>query len=71
MGPKDDEIRIGVEEAKARFEAGQGVALDVVQSGAWPQMDAVVKGAVRLPPEEIADRFEELPRDLDLIAYCT
>jgi rhodanese-related sulfurtransferase len=65
------DLRIDVQHALTKLEAGEAVALDVVQPGAWDRIDGVIKGAVRIPPEEIAQRFEELPRDLDIIAYCT
>jgi rhodanese-related sulfurtransferase len=65
------EIRIDVDQARAKLEAGEAVALDVVQPGAWDGIDGVVKGAVRIPPEEIPERFKELPRELDVVAYCT
>jgi rhodanese-related sulfurtransferase len=71
MDPQGGEIRIEVEEARAKLEAGDAVAVDVVQPGAWAQMDSVVQGAVRIPPEEFTQRFEELPQDLELITYCT
>ena len=71
MNSGDGEIRIEVDQARAKLEAGEAVALDVVQPGAWDRIDGVVKGAVRIPPDEIAQRFEELPRDLDIITYCT
>lgn len=71
MEPEDVPIRIGADQARAKLEAGEAVALDVVQPGAWAQIDGVVKGAVRVPPEEVAQHFEELPRDLEVITYCT
>ena len=63
--------RIEVASARAKLESGEAVALDVVQPHAWDHIDGAVEGAVRIPPQEIAERFAELPRDLDIIAYCT
>lgn len=72
MDPEDrDDIRIGVEEARQELESGRAVALDVVQPAAWNELNGVVKGAVRIEPADITERFEELPRDLEIIAYCT
>ena len=71
MSAEDDGIRIGVDEARARLESGEAVALDVVQPGAWEQVDGAVEGAVRIPPAEIEQRFSELPLDLEVITYCT
>lgn len=71
MSPDDTGIRIGIDEARRKLEAGEALALDVVQPGAWERIDGVVKGSVRIPPEELVDRFDELPSDLDIVAYCT
>ncbi len=64
-------LRIDVEDAKARIDAGDAVVLDVVQPVAWEQMNRAIEGAIRIPPQEIEDRFTELPRDRAIIAYCT
>ena len=66
-----DEIRIGVDDARTKLEAGEAVALDVVQPGAWEALDGVIKGSIRIPPAELAERLGELPKDLEAIAYCT
>ena len=67
----DGDVRIDIAQARAKLESGEAVALDVVQPGAWDQVDGAVKGAVRIPPDEIEHRFGELPLDLDIITYCT
>ena len=66
-----EEIRIGVDEARTKLEAGEAVALDVVQPGAWDGLDGVVKGSIRIPPGQLPERLEEVPKDLEVIAYCT
>ena len=71
MRADDTGVKIGIDQARSKLEAGEAVALDVVQPGAWESIDGVVKGSVRISPEEFVERFEELPRDLDIIAYCT
>ena len=64
-------VRIDVEEARRKLESGEAIALDVVQPGGWERIDGAVKGAVRIPPQEFANRFQELPRERGVIAYCT
>ncbi len=71
MNPDDDGLRIEVDEARAKLQSGEAVALDVVQPGAWDEIDGAIQGAVRIPPDEIEQRFKELPLDLDVITYCT
>ena len=67
----DESLRIDIDEARRKLGARQAVALDVVQPGAWEQIDGAVEGAVRIPPDEVDQRFSELPLDLDIITYCT
>ena len=71
MNAEDDGLRIEVDQARAKLESGEAVALDVVQPGAWDEVDGAIQGAVRIPPAEIEQRFKELPLDLDVITYCT
>ena len=71
MEQQDDTVRIDVAQARAKLDSGEAIALDVVQPGTWAQIDGAVRGAVRIPPQEIGRRFPELPLDLDVIAYCT
>ena len=60
-----------VVDAKAMADAGDAVILDVVASHVWPSMTRTISGSVRIPPEEVGTRFDELPRDKTIIAYCT
>jgi rhodanese-related sulfurtransferase len=65
------DIRIGVAHARRKLEAGGALALDVVQPGPWAQLDGAIEGAPRIPPDEVTERFQELPLDRDVIVYCT
>ncbi len=71
MAIGNDDIRIEVDQAREKLESGEAVALDVVQPAAWDQIDGAVQGAVRIPPQEVGERFRELPRELEVITYCT
>jgi hypothetical protein len=64
-------IRISSADAEARVDAGQAIVLDVVTSQAWDQIDVAIAGAVRIPPDMLESHLSELPKDRDLIAYCT
>ena len=64
-------LRISPTDAKARVDAGQAIVLDMVSPLAWDQIDVVVAGALRIPPDELGSHLNELPKDRDLIAYCT
>lgn len=63
--------RIDAAEAKALVDGGKAVILDVVASHVWPAMSRTIQGSIRMPPEEIEQRFDELPRGKAIIAYCT
>jgi rhodanese-related sulfurtransferase len=63
--------RIDLAEAKAMVDAGEAVMLDVVASPVWRSMSRTIQGSIRIPPEEIRDRLDRLPRDKTIIAYCT
>ena len=64
-------LRIEPGDARARVEAGEAIMLDVVSPLAWEQLDRAVRGAVRIPPDEVGQRLAELPRERAIIAYCT
>jgi rhodanese-related sulfurtransferase len=63
--------RIEAAEAKAMVDAGEAIVLDVVASHVWPAMARTIQDSIRIPPEEIRERFGELPRAKTIIAYCT
>lgn len=71
MTTTENELRISVDEAKAKIDAGSALVLDLVQPGAWSELDGAIEGAVRIPPDEIEERYGELPIEPEIIAYCT
>ena len=66
-----EQLRIDPMDAKARVDAGEAIILDVVSPMAWEQLDRSVVGAVRISPDELGERWQELPRERAIIAYCT
>ena len=67
LGP-DDAEQIGREELLRRVSAGHAVVLDV-----RPAMEYAaghIPGAVSIPLAELAERLDELPEDLEVVAYC-
>lgn len=61
--------RISVADAKKALDAGKAVLVDVRGADSYRQEHA--KGAVSLPTHEIAARAGELPKDKQIITYCT
>jgi rhodanese-related sulfurtransferase len=66
-----EQLRIDPADAKARVDAGEAIILDMVSPMAWQQLDRAIPEAIRIAPDELGARWGELPRDRDIIAYCT
>ena len=67
--PYPDVPRITVEDAAARLEAGEAVLIDVRSQESFNSLHAT--GAISLPEDQVPDSLDELPRDKDIILYCT
>ncbi|HEY66148.1 MAG TPA: zinc-ribbon domain-containing protein [Caldilineae bacterium] len=67
--PYPDVPRISVEEAKARYDAGTAIFVDVRSVGEYET--AHIPNAVSLPLADLEARYQELPRDAEIITYCT
>ena len=76
--------RIDPAGAKAKFESGQAIPLDVTSSLVYPAVSHRIRGAVRITPEpvirglrsarpvgEILQQFASLPPEKEIVAYCT
>ena len=71
MRPDVDDLRISPQEAARKLAAGEAFLLDVVTEGSWRSLPRVPKGALRIPPEDLIARLDEIPRDRAAIAFCT
>ena len=67
--PADDVKRISIEDARAEFDGGRAVMIDV--RGEPSYKAGHIKGAKLLPYNEIGDRAGELPKDKLIILYCS
>ena len=72
-GPPADPLaaapRISAAEAKKALVTGKAVLVDVRAENAYQAEHA--KGAINIPVFEMYARFGELPRDKQIITYCT
>jgi rhodanese-related sulfurtransferase len=67
--PVDDVQRISIADARAAFDSGKAVMIDV---RAEPSYKAGhIKGAQLIPFNEIGARSNELPKDKTIILYCS
>lgn len=64
-------IRIAVEDAFAKYEAGGVTCIDQLTTNQDLRATRKIAGATRIPGAELPDRLEELPRDRGVISYCT
>jgi rhodanese-related sulfurtransferase len=71
---KDDQEapRMTVAELLSRLEKHVPVAIvDSRSEGSWESSDKQIKGSVRIPIDQIETRMTELPRDKEIIIYCS
>ncbi len=62
--------RITADQALQEVEKGNAVLLDV-RTGSWDKSDVKAHGAHRIPPKEAEIHLDELPKDKEIITYCT
>jgi rhodanese-related sulfurtransferase len=64
--------RLSVADARALIERGDPVAfVDSRNPIAWASAKIKIRGAHRVPIDEVDEHLHELPRDQRLIVYCT
>jgi membrane protein DedA with SNARE-associated domain len=64
--------RITPEELWRRMQAGESFAiLDLRHTPAIEAAGAKLPGAMRFPPEDLELKHHEIPRDRDIVLYCT
>jgi hypothetical protein len=63
--------KIDLQEAKRLFDQGQAAFLDSRSPDSWGESDVQIPGAVRVPPDEVAQHLGDIPPASTLITYCT
>jgi sulfur-carrier protein adenylyltransferase/sulfurtransferase len=60
------------DELKRRLDAGANlVVVDVRQPTGYEVYPGTIPGALRIPPAELPERYQELPRDRTIVLFCT
>jgi 3-mercaptopyruvate sulfurtransferase SseA len=68
----DGVSRITVQELKAKVDKGEDLVIIDVRTGEDYQGSRIkIKGAVRIPIVQLEERYKELPKDKQIILYCT
>jgi hypothetical protein len=64
--------RITPEELKRKLDAGENVVVvDLRHSLDFEAEPATIPGAIQLSPDQLEQRHQEIPRDRELVLYCT
>ena len=64
--------RITVDELKDKLAKNAPVfIIDSRSQGSYDGSEIKIKGAVRIPADEIESRLSEIPRDREIVVYCT
>lgn len=64
--------RITVDALKAMLAKNRPVTIiDVRVGDTYDNSDSKIKGAIRIPPDEIEARLNEIPRNREIVTYCT
>jgi hypothetical protein len=67
--PNPDVPRISLEEAQSKLAQSEAILIDVRSRESFEKSHAV--GAISIPEDEMGARLSELPRDKEIILYCT
>ena len=64
--------RITVDELKEKLAKNASVfIIDSRSQGSYDNSEIKIKGAVRIPMDEIETRLKEIPHDREIVVYCT
>ena len=67
-----DELLVYPHTVKAALDRGESIVfLDVRSPSSWAASGRQMPGAIRLPLDEVGAHAAALPRDREMVAYCT
>ena len=67
-----DAPRITVEVLRKRMESGEEfMFLDVRNPEAWAESEAMVPNAIRVPLDGLEQELARIPKDRNIVTYCT
>jgi hypothetical protein len=67
--PYPEVPRIALDEARSLLDTEEAILVDVRSESSYDRAHAA--GAISVPESEVNNRLDELPRDQELILYCT
>lgn len=67
-----DASKIGIDELRKRMEAGEEfMFLDVRNPEAWAESEAMVPNAIRVPLDSLEEKLPYIPKERNIVTYCT
>lgn len=64
--------RVTVDEVKERMDRGeQFIFVDTRNPKTWSEAQTILPNAVRMLPDDVAQKLDVLPKDRCIITYCT
>ena len=71
--PGSDEVpKITAQELKGKMDKGENIIIIDVRTGLeYDRSKYKIKGSIRIPIFQIAERSKELPKDKGIVTYCT
>ena len=67
-----DVERITVDELKAKIAKNEPLTIiDDRSEGSYESSQTQIKGSIRITVDEIQSRLKEIPRDREIVTYCT
>jgi len=64
--------RVTVDEVKERMDRGeQFTFVDTRNPTAWSEGQTTLPNALRMLPDDVAQKLDDLPKDRSIITYCT
>ena len=67
-----EELLVYPRTVKAALDRRESIVfLDARSPSSWAASDRQIPGAIRLPLDEVRAHADALPRDREMVAYCT
>ena len=64
--------KVSVDEVLERIGRGETIQfLDTRSPKSWAESTEKIRGAIRVPPDEVADHIDTIPKGRSLVTYCT
>lgn len=64
--------KITIQAVKQRLDRGESLLfVDSRSPAAWAEATSQIPGSIRVPPDEVQQHLQEIPRGQPIITYCT